>query len=64
MASSIVDTRPIGAYTLPETDRRQILSEAPSYLMRLEIERQRLAFAKTNGSEFGEIMNPRELAFD
>lgn len=53
MASKILVVRPSGAYTLPETDRQKILAQAPSHMLSLEIERQRLAFIKTHGSQFG-----------
>ena len=55
MASKILVVRPSGAYTLPETDRQKILAQAPSHMLRLEIERQRLAFINTNGNEFGKL---------
>lgn len=54
MASEILVARPLGVYTLPEADRQKILAQAPSHMLRLEIERQRRAFVQANGNEFGE----------
>lgn len=53
MASEILVARPVGVYTLPEADRQKILAQAPSHMLGIEIERQRIAFMKTNGNEFG-----------
>lgn len=55
MASEISVSHPVCGYSLPEADRQTILAQAPSYKLRIEIERQRLAFIKANGNEFGEL---------
>lgn len=55
MASTILPPAPphLATYRLPEHARLAIIAQSPAALQRAAIERQRLAFIKKFGNEYG-----------